>query len=292
MQHRIINPCLAIIWASLLLPIAGLRVIAQQDVADVPSKKYFAAGDKNKQYFLIGPYKDTVLGRDSHLDTKEGFRLVIIMPGGGGGADFHPFVKRIYKHALNKKYLLAQPVAFKWTPEQKIVWPTKMSKVEKQKFSTGEFVEAVIKDVKKKYKIDGRYVFTLTWSSSGPAAYAISLQEKKAVTGSFIAMSVFKPRYLPPLKNAKGHPYFLYHSPNDKVCPYRMAKSAQQKLQAAGAKVKMQTYKGGHGWRGDIYRSIKQGIQWLANTKRKELEAQKASSKPAEDSTKEPAGDR
>ena len=72
------------------------------------------------------------------------------------------------------------------------------------KFTTEEFVEAVVTDVKKKVKVDPDYVFTLTWSSSGPAAYAISLQEKTQVTGSYVAMSVFVPNKLPALSKAKG----------------------------------------------------------------------------------------
>ena len=97
------------------------------------------------------------------------------------------------------------------------------------KFSTEEFVEAVIKDVADKHKIDPERVFTLTWSSSGPAAYAVSLSSDK-ITGSFVAMSVFKPDLLPPLEKAKGHAYFLYHSPGDRVCPFRMAEPAEKEL--------------------------------------------------------------
>ena len=90
-----------------------------------------------------------------------------------------------------------------------------------------------------------------------------SLQKTKAVTGSFIAMSVFKPPTLPPLEAAKGHAYFLYHSPEDKVCPFRMVEAAKKALADNGARVKLVTYEGGHGWRGNLYRDIREGIQWL-----------------------------
>jgi RNA polymerase sigma factor (sigma-70 family) len=226
------------------------------DVADIPSQELQAAGDANKRYFLIGPRKDA-------KPPAKGYGLLVIMPGGDGSADFHPFVKRIYKNALSDQYLAAQPIALQWTPDQQIVWPTKTNPVAKMKFSTEEFVEAVIEDVAKKQNVDRTKVFTLSWSSSGPAAYATSLQNKRSVTGSFIAMSVFNPKFLPPLKQADGHAYYLYHSPDDRVCPYRMAEQAKTSLAENGAKVRLETYEGGHGWRGNVYRDIRQGIEWL-----------------------------
>lgn len=76
-------------------------------------------------------------------------------------------------------------------------------------------------------------------------------------------MSVFKPDLLPPLEKAKGHAYFLYHSPDDRVCPFRMAEQAEKDLKKNGAVVKLMTYQGGHGWRGDLYDNIRDGIEWL-----------------------------
>jgi RNA polymerase sigma factor (sigma-70 family) len=226
------------------------------DVADIPSQELQAAGDTDKRYFLIGPKKNA-------RPPAEGYGLVVIMPGGDGSADFNPFVKRIHKHALPDRYLAAQPVALRWTPDQQIVWPTKTNPVAKMKFSTEEFVEAVIADVSKKHRLDRTRVFTLSWSSSGPAAYAISLQNKRSVTGSFIAMSVFNPQFLPSLKGAKGHAYYLYHSDEDRACPYRMAEQAKSSLAENGAKVRLETYEGGHGWRGDVYNDIRNGVEWL-----------------------------
>jgi predicted esterase len=130
-------------------------------------------------------------------------------------------------------------------------------------FSTEEFVDAVIEEVAKKHKIDRTRVFTLSWSSSGPAAYAVSLQKKRRVTGSYIAMSVFNPKFLPPLEGAKGHAYYLYHSWQDRVCPYRMAEQAKKSVEENGAKVRLETYEGGHGWRGNVYDDIRSGIEWL-----------------------------
>ena len=106
-------------------------------------------------------------------------------------------------------------------------------------------------------------MFTLSWSSGGPAAYAISLAENKSITGSYVAMSVFKPDYLPPLNRARGHACFIDHSPDDRTCPFRLAKAAEQSLRQHGASVRFNTYQGGHGWRGDLYGRIRNGIEWL-----------------------------
>lgn len=232
------------------------------DVADIPSQELRAAGDADKRYFLIGPKKEA-------KPPAEGYGLVVILPGGDGSADFHPFVKRIYKNALFDQYVAAQPIAPKWTPDQEIVWPTKTNPVTQMKFGTEEFVEAVIENVAKKHQLDRTRVFTLSWSSSGPAAYATSLQDRRGVTGSLIAMSVFNPKYLPPLKGANGHAYYLYHSPQDRVCPYRMAEQARNSLAENGAKVRLETYEGGHGWRGDVYHDIRNGVEWLEKNRDK-----------------------
>jgi predicted esterase len=230
---------------------------------DIASEKRKAGGDEKKEYFLIGASKDRKVPTD-------GFGLVVIMPGGDGSAEFHPFVKRIAQNALPEGYLAAQPIAVKWTDDQEIVWPTSKLKVDKMKFTTEEFVAAVIADVSKLHKVNPRKTYTLSWSSSGPAAYVISMQEKPIVAGSFIAMSVFKPDLLPELKAAKGHAYYLYHSPDDRICPHRMAAAAEKQLSKEGAAVKLVEYEGGHGWRGNTFDDVRAGMEWLEkNTEKK-----------------------
>jgi predicted esterase len=236
-----------------LLP--GRELGAQEDVADIAAQDLLINGDKQQRYFLIGPHQDAPA-------PANGYGLVVVLPGGDGSADFHPFIKRIFKHSVPPGYVLAHPVAVKWTEQQRIVWPTEKNRVEEMKFSTEAFFEAVMQDVAGRHKLDPQRTFTLAWSSSGPAAYAASLTSKK-VTGSFIAMSVFKPDLLPPLEQAKGHAYFLYHSPDDRVCPFRMAEQAAKELESSGAAVKLLTYQGGHGWRAGLYDHIREGLQWL-----------------------------
>jgi len=251
--------CLLVLLTCIGLWLAG-KTIAQvaqdDDIADVPSELAFAECDKHKRYYLIG-------AGEQISAPKEGFGLVIVLPGGDGGARFASFVKRIYKYSLSKEYLVAQLVAVKWMPRQKVVWPTEKVKVDNQEFSTEEFVEAVVEDIKAKYKINEQRIFALSWDSSGPAGYAVSLQKEKSVTGSYIAMSEFKPEELEPLEQAAGHCYFIDHSPDDKVSPFEKAKQAFRTLREYGAQTEMVAYKGGHGWKGAVYIRIGKGIRWL-----------------------------
>ena len=140
-----------------IAPRPGPLSARPDDVADVPSQDRRAGGDANKRFFLIGPRKGA-------REPRQGFGLVVVLPGGPGGADFHRFVKLIYKQAVPDGYLVAQPVAVRWTDKQFIVWPTKEVPAAKMQFTTEEFVAAVIKEVAARHKVDPRKVFTLSWS--------------------------------------------------------------------------------------------------------------------------------
>jgi len=231
------------------------------DVADVPLEERRAGDDPRKRYLLIGHQPGTAV-------PEKGYRLLILLPGGDGGAEFHWFAQRIAKNALPTGYLVAELVAVAWTPEQanQVVWPTAADQTPQVGFPTEDFVDAVITDVMRTKKVDPRFIFTLGWSSGGPPVYAASLRSGTRVTGSFVAMSVFRPGQLPPLAHAKGHAYYLYHSQEDRLCPYRMADEAAKKLQANGATVTLAPYDGGHGWRGPVYDDIRSGIEWLENS--------------------------
>jgi len=171
-------------------------------------------------------------------------------------------VKRIYKNAVPDGFLVVQPVAPKWTDKQQIVWPTAKSPADGMKVSTEEFVAQVIEEVGKTQKVDPARVYTLSWSSSGPAAYLLAAQKKPLVRGSLIAMSVFHPKDFD-IDNVKDRSYYILHSPDDKVCPFKMAEEARGALRKAGARVEFATYAGGHGWQGDVFGNIRTGLEWL-----------------------------
>jgi len=235
--------------------------------ADVPSKLLHAGRDARKPYYLIGP-------KTGARRPQRGYRLLIVLPGGTGGKEFHPFVKNIARRALPPGYLVAQPIARQWSARQakSLVWPTETHRWEGMRFSTEAYVEAVARDIAGRYRIDKRFVFSLGWSSGGPPCYALSLRKKRFVTGTFVAMSIFHPRLLPPLARAKGHAYFLLHSPQDFI-PIAHAQSAEAELKKRGATTKLVTYPGGHGWRADAFGKIRAGIQWLEQAAQKRAAA-------------------
>lgn len=244
---------------SLLTFVIAMATSGQEISTDVSVRECHAGGDTNQTYFLIH-HKSTV----TNAGDKMG--LLLILPGGPGTRDFLPFCANVLTSAgVPKDFLAAELIAPQWcTNEDRIVWPSKIFGDPSAKFTTEEFIHAVIADVAKSNAIDPRYVFTLGWSSSGHALYSASLSEPQ-IHGSIIAMSRFIPSRMPDLKAARGKNYFLYHSPDDQICPFADAELAKKTLTAQGANVKLVTYKGGHGWVPYTYYCdhIREGILWL-----------------------------
>ncbi len=223
---------------------------------DVPSPIEIPTASGGIARFLLIPASDDA------SKPNAGYPLIVVLPGGDGSAEFHPFVNSIHKQALGGRFVVAQVLA----PPQ-IVWPTKSSTT--RWGTTGESIAAIVEDVAKRQPIDRQQVYALAWSSSGPAVYETILQAQTPLAGAFIAMSVFKPNDLPPLTAAKGRRVYLLHSPADAVCPYRMAQDAKQQLTAAGAEVTLVDYAGGHGWHGPVHDTLRAGLDWLQRPTRK-----------------------
>ena len=255
MRHRSV---LLAVWGLSWVCVGSPRAVAQSDVADVPCSDIHIQNNEKQRYFLIGPAADA-------KPPKAGFKLLLILPGGDGGADFNPFVRRIWKKALSKEYVVAQLVAPQWSEAQakKLVWPTHKQPCPEMKFDTETFVADVIADVRSRHRIDDAHLYALAWSSSGPAVHAVMLQENTPLRGAFIAMSVFRTSDLPDLKAASGRSYYLYQSRGDKVCKFSFAETAQKLLETAGARVTLAEYDGGHGWHGDVFGDIRRGMDWL-----------------------------
>jgi predicted esterase len=254
------------------------ETLAQDDVGDVASTSLLAGGDTNKRYFLIGEYEQAA--------PAEGFGLIIVVPGDDGGRDAESFVKRIYKNALPKNYLVAQLVPVKWTAEQQVMWPTEKVSAEKQGFSTEEFIGAVIEDVKNRYTINDNHIFTLCWSSACPAGYAYSLQEDSLATGSFIAMSAFGAESLPPLEQAKGRAYVLFQSATDERYPFSMAQEACDKLKEKDAKASLLKYRGKQSWQENSYSQIRLGIKLLERDHSEPAKPAEATGSPVQEDVK------
>ena len=223
--------------------------------AAVPVEERRANDNERMRYFLMGPKVEKA--------PKDGYRLLLVLPGGDGSDEFRQFIESVARQAVSNQYLVAQLVAPRWSDaEDRIVWPTQKIRERNAKFTTEAFIDAVVADVAKAHAVDPKHVYALGWSSSGPAVYAAAIRAKTPVTGAFVAMSVFKPGDYPPLTGAKGRPFYILHSPQDFI---RMTfpENARKQLTAAGAKVKLETYEGGHGWHGNPHQMIRAGVKWL-----------------------------
>jgi len=238
--------------------ISGKTVEMPADIAGVPALDLRIGDDPMQRYFLIGlPTNAPVTGGP--------YRLLLVLPGGDGSADFTPFVRRIYKNALNEQWLVAQLVAPAWDEQQKmmVVWPSKAVPYVKAKFTTEEFADAVIADAKKRARVDTNQVFALAWSSGGPAVYAMAARDDSPLAGAFVAMSVFLRGENTAVSGVKGKSFYLLQSPDDRVTRFEQAEKARDALVAAGARVHLQSYAGGHGWRGPVWPMMREGIKWL-----------------------------
>ena len=186
--------------------------------------------------------------------------LLLVLPGGDGSKEFHGFVTSIQQD-LPKGFLVAQLVALS-SDDQQVIWPLEKVKHKKQTFSTQQFIENVVKEVKAKQNVDNQRILALGWSSSGNAIYAPVLTPNSLVKGAIVAMSVFHPQSLPPFAGAKGKRVVIMHSPEDKI-PIRFAETAQKQLKDSGAQVQFVRMKGGHGWHDDPLGSITKAVKWL-----------------------------
>lgn len=214
-------------------------------------------GDEHRRYVLHAPPEGTE-------PPAEGWRLLVVLPGGDGSAEFAPFVGRIRENALGEEWLVLQLVAPVWEAEQaeKLVWPTRKNPWPGMELSCEELFEQAVEDVARQHELDPRFLFVLAWSSGGPLAYTLALEKESPVTGTFVAMSVYKPDLLPSRRNARGRRFHLLHSPEDFI-PIRMAEEARDDLEKHRAEVRLERYPGGHGWQGDVYGMLRSGLGWM-----------------------------
>jgi predicted esterase len=192
----------------------------------------------------------------------------VIFPGGDGSEEFNPFIRNIYANALPHGFLVAQAIAPRWRDDaNRVIWPTRGLPDDAMRFSTEDFLDAIIADVKSRAQIDDEHIYALGWSSGGPPVYAAAMREKTPLRGAFVAMSVFKPEQLPTTESLNGRAFYILHSPTDFI---RMVfpEKAVSILSTRGAAAKLVTYDGGHGWHGNVFGNIRAGMEWLISQSR------------------------
>ena len=74
---------------------------------------------------------------------------------------------------------------------------------------------------------------------------------------------MFWPQKLPGLKPARDRAYYLLQSRDDKITTFDHAEKAFELLEKAKAKVKLVEYDGGHGWHGNVFGNMRDGLAWL-----------------------------
>jgi dienelactone hydrolase/HEAT repeat protein len=240
--------------AASVRPIFAMMLAAALDAGDMPVQDLRANNDEKMRFFLMGPKTKTA--------PADGYRLLLVLPGGDGGEDFRPFIESVAQDSVSNQYLVAQLVAPKWSGSENLVWPKEKDAAQGAPIATEKFIDAVVADIAKLHKLDAKHIYALGWSSSGPPVYATAMRAKTPLTGAFVAMSVFKSEECPPASNARGRAFYILHSPQDFI-QMRFPQAAQKALSSAGAKVKLTTYPGGHGWHGDPPKMIRTGVTWL-----------------------------
>jgi len=198
------------------------------------------------------------------------YRLLLILPGGSGGAEFLPFCANVLTLAgVPKDIVVAELVAPVWDKDEALalVWPSRAIPSARAKFTSEDFVDAVIDDVGGQVNVRPGHVFTLGWSSSGHVLYSSSFENPK-IRGSFIAMSRFFPVLRPAAEKARGKRYYFWHSPDDLVCPYGEAEAAAALLAEHGASTVVRSYRGGHGWVPFTFYGdrIREALEWFSAT--------------------------
>ena len=266
--------------AFLLFLVAVGQTDAQEIDGEIITEDRTARGDAMKRYFLIRHRLEPAELPPEHA-------LLLILPGGPGSADFLPFCANVLtRHGTPKDFIVAQLVAPVWkkTESEKNVWPSTIVQSRAAKFRTEEFISAVIEEVSREHRIRDGWIFLLGWSSSGHAVYSSSFENPK-IGGAFIAMSRFIPRLFTQLRNAKGKRYYLWHSPQDSVCPYSDAETAAKLLTQSGALTILKSYNGGHGWvpNSQYVDRINEALTWFRApvSDAKTMQAKIAADKPA-----------
>ena len=243
------------------LPIPKVNVRKRQAQAElnnsfVRSETRQAEGTPQSSYWLLipstaGQQIGAGFGRqrvvqDNPPRRSSGLGLLIILsPGDGNGAIQANQWQEIAQTALKGKYLVALPVAPRWSADQKTTWLTAANKgqVKEARFLTEAFVNSIVTDVSTAYSVDSAKIFVMGANDSGIAAYSSILDEKSRVKGAYLYNGTFKAAQLPSLKTAKGKKFFLFHEKENKQTPYLSASTAQLLLTQNGATVKLEELK-------------------------------------------------
>ena len=224
--------------------------------AGIPATELRIPKDERMRYLLIGP-------AENQKPPAQGWKLFLIVPDGDRRNGVDELCRGFHQQVLPPGYVAVQllpPVPA--TATDGAVWPTRLHNPDGAPFCTEDLIAAVVEDIQRRLTIDKRHIFAFGWSSGTPAVYSQSLQPDSPVTGSLVLGSVFVPQWLPDLRAAKDHAYYILNSQEDRQSLDRHARPAAAQLGAAGAKVKLQPYEG-HSWPKDTVGQVRRAVEWL-----------------------------
>ena len=132
------------LFSILLLVFCFVRSAAEAQEVDksVTTEERTVDGDSSKRYFVIRH-------RLAPAETPKEYGLLLILPGGPGGADFLPFCANVITTlGTPKDFIVAELVAPVWgtVNDSTIVWPSKAFPSKDARFTSEDFVDAVIKE--------------------------------------------------------------------------------------------------------------------------------------------------
>lgn len=237
--------CLAylLLMASIALPAQGSKSRAIEQTLP----KY-----ESSPYFVVPARKAA---------KKQG--LLVVMPGGPGTRDFLPWVENGILGAAPDDCVGVMVTATKWRKDQKVIWPTRTDKVRGMRYTTEDYVRAVVAAVAKSHDIAPDRIGLLSWSSSGPASYLLLADKKSPFGRGYVAMSVWRALPKKVIKATKGRRIVLDQSPDDETTTFPHVRRAFDALDEAGAEVMLSTYDGGHGWQDGPIPRLRRNLKWL-----------------------------
>lgn len=222
------------------------------DVKAIPSASFLVGEDPKKRYFVSGK-----------IEPGKTKNVLVVMPGGDGSPEFHPFIKRIQMNVLDENWIVVQPIAPRWDNNgDRVVWPSEGVPYAAAKFPMETFLDGMFDELRTRHKLNVGKTYMLGWSSSGPAIYSYAAHGKHTIDGAFVAMAVFNPGFFGDAKTLNVKRFYLLHSPQDFI-KMSHPEAAKAKLEAMKIPVTLTTYEGGHGWHGPVFDMIARGMDFL-----------------------------
>lgn len=241
----------------MLASLAAWSASPSTDFTDDQWSVAVTLADPKQRYFYFPPRSDVGV-------PEAGRALVVVLPGGGGGVSLRRQYGGVYLNAMPVDFVMAQLVSVQWQPEQQIVWPTERIRDVEIGFTTSDFIDAVIDDVRQRVRVDPQRIYLMGVSSSGGAVYTAAVTNPD-VSGAVVIASVFRANHLPDLAGAAGKRFFLYYGKDDAIVPFGESEAAASALSDHGASVVLYTAPGGHqpSWPNNQFGVLGHAFHWL-----------------------------